>query len=73
MSVGVENAGDYRVKGYSKEQYDQLLAEQAYAGKLDEPALRDWTVGANIAYTAEYARMTPKAGAARAYAYCATH
>lgn len=50
FTTGVQNAGEYRAKGYTKKQYDQNLAERVWNGRLDEHAyLLFWRASA-IAY-----------------------
>jgi hypothetical protein len=72
LATGIENAGDYRAKGYTKEQYDQYLAEQVRSHKLDDHAFLLWNEGAAIAYRSEYANARPNAVAAKVYAHCIT-
>jgi len=71
IAAGVENAGDYRLKGFSKSEYNDLLAEQLWAGKLEKHAFLLWRKGSDIAYLPANAREKPKAIAARTFASCA--
>ncbi|MDR5784638.1 hypothetical protein QCE63_35170 [Caballeronia sp. LZ065] len=73
LATGVENAGDYRAKGYTKDQYDQYLAERVWRQDLNTDAFLLWDQGAKLAYRPEYSKMSAKAVAAKVYAYCLTH